>query len=93
MTGQIFAQQLEDGVYFSNKYSTANVNGNELFNEYKISFESHLKNFDGLPTVEKLKKLNKKGVLNKSKNNKVKKLKKLFTSKILKKEEDVGYIR
>lgn len=33
MTGQIFAQQLEDGVYFSNKYSTANVNGNELFNE------------------------------------------------------------
>ena len=52
----------------------------------KISFENHLKNFDGLPTVEKLKKLNKKGVLDKSKNYKVKKLKKLFTSKILKKE-------
>ena len=52
----------------------------------KISYENHLKNFDGLPTVEKLKKLNKKGALDKKKNNKVKKLKKLFTSKILKKE-------
>jgi len=52
----------------------------------KISYENHLKNFDGLPTVEKLKKLNKKGALDKKKNNKVKKLKKLFTRKILKKE-------
>jgi hypothetical protein len=33
LTGQLFAQQLEDGVYFSNKYSTANVKDNKIFNE------------------------------------------------------------
>ena len=33
LTGQIFAQQLENGVYFTTKYSNADVKDTKLFNE------------------------------------------------------------
>lgn len=33
LTGQIFAQQLDYGLYISNKYSNADVINNNLFNE------------------------------------------------------------
>ena len=50
-----------------------------------ISYEDHLRKFDGLPTNEKLKILNNDGVLNKKLNKSVHKYKQIYTKKILSK--------
>ena len=49
-----------------------------------ISYEDHLKIYDGLPTKEKLNILSKKFWISNSTKNKILKDKKKFTSKILK---------
>ncbi|MDC3404088.1 HAD-IA family hydrolase [Candidatus Pelagibacter sp.] len=48
-----------------------------------ISYEDHLRKFDGLPTYEKLKILNKEGVLDVKLNKSVHKYKQIFTKKSL----------
>ncbi len=55
------------------------------FNYKEIRFEDHVKIFDGLPTNEKLKILNKKGNLPKKNFSKINKYKQKITYKILKK--------
>ncbi len=54
-----------------------------------ISYEDHLKIYDGLPTKEKLNILSKKFWISNSSKNKILKDKKKFTSKILK--EKISY--
>jgi len=49
-----------------------------------ISYEDHLKIYDGLPTKEKLNILSKKFIISKSLREQIQKDKKKFTSKILK---------
>lgn len=51
-----------------------------------ISFEDHLKIYDGLPTKEKLNILSKKYKITKNIRDKIQKDKKTFTNKILKKK-------
>ena len=51
-----------------------------------ISYDEHVKMFDGLPTNQKLKKLNKLKRLPTSKNKKVKSLKQKITIDLLKKD-------
>ena len=51
-----------------------------------ISYEDHLKIYDGLPTKEKLNILSKKYRITKSIRDKIQRDKKIFTSKILKKK-------
>ena len=48
-----------------------------------ISYEDHLRKFDGLPTYEKIKILNKEGILDKKFNKLVQTYKQLYTKKIL----------
>ena len=48
-----------------------------------ISYEDHLRKFDGLPTYEKLKILNKERVLDVKLNKSVHKYKQIFTKKSL----------
>ena len=55
------------------------------FNYKEIKFEDHVKIFDGLPTNEKLKILNKKNKLPKKNFSKINKFKQKITSDILKK--------
>jgi len=55
------------------------------FNYKEIKFEDHVKIFDGLPTYEKLKILNKKNKLPKKNFSKINKFKQKITSDILKK--------
>ena len=55
------------------------------FKYNEISFEDHVKIFDGLPTNEKLKILNKKNNLPKKDFSKINKFKQKITSEILKK--------
>ena len=55
------------------------------FNFKEIEFDDHIKTFDGLPTNEKLKILNKKNNLPKKNFLKIKKYKQKITSEILKK--------
>ena len=50
-----------------------------------ISYEDHLRKFDGLPTNEKLKILNNEGILNKRLNKTIHKDKQIYTKKILSK--------
>ena len=57
----------------------------EKYNFEKISFEDHVKIFDGLPTLEKLKILNKNNKLPKKFFSKINKYKQKITSEILKK--------
>ena len=57
----------------------------EKHNFEKISFEDHVKIFDGLPTLEKLKILNKNNKLPKKFFSKINKYKQKITSEILKK--------
>ncbi len=52
--------------------------------KYQISYEDHLKNFDGLPTIKKLEILNKKKLVPKKLNNKIKFKKNKYTREILK---------
>ena len=56
------------------------------FGYNEISFEDHVKIFDGLPTNEKLKILNKKDKLPKEKFSIIKKYKQKITLEILKKK-------
>ena len=56
------------------------------FKYSEISFEDHVKIFDGLPTNEKLKILNKKNNLPKKDFSKINKYKQKITSEILKKK-------
>ena len=55
------------------------------FKHNEISFEDHVKIFDGLPTNEKLKILNKKDNLPKKNFSKINRFKQKITSEILKK--------
>ena len=57
----------------------------EKYNFKKISFEDHVKIFDGLPTLEKLKILHKNNKLPKKFFSKINKYKQKITSEILKK--------
>ena len=50
-----------------------------------ISYEDHLRKFDGLPTYEKLKILNDEGILDKKFNKSVHKYKQIYTKKTLNK--------
>ena len=50
-----------------------------------ISYNDHIKIFDGLPTYQKLILLNKKKIIPKYKNNEIIKLKQAYTKKLLKK--------
>ena len=56
------------------------------FGHNKITFEDHIKIFDGLPTNEKLKILNLKDKLPKKNFVKINKYKQKVTSEILKKK-------
>ena len=56
------------------------------FGHNEITFEDHIKIFDGLPTTEKLKILNQKRKLPKKIFFKINKHKQKITSEILKKE-------
>ena len=51
--------------------------------EYQITYNEHLKYYDGLPTTEKLNKLLKEGKIKKKNFSKIKKLKQEYTKKIL----------
>ena len=51
--------------------------------KYQISYEDHLKNFDGLPTSKKLKILNAKKLVSKKLNNKIKIRKNKITRQLL----------
>ena len=53
---------------------------------YSISFEDHLKIFDGLPTNEKLKILFEKNVIKKNHFSKIKKEKNKITNDLFKKQ-------
>tara|TARA_B100001123_G_C15309910_1_gene1024011 strand:+ start:1253 stop:2632 length:1380 start_codon:yes stop_codon:yes gene_type:complete len=53
--------------------------------KYQISYEDHLKNFDGLPTSKKLKILNAKKLVSKKLNNKIKIRKNKITRQLLEK--------
>ena len=52
----------------------------------QITYDEHIKIFDGLPTDEKLNILNKSKRLDPKKNSKVKKIKQIYTEKLLKNE-------
>ena len=56
------------------------------YNFKEISFNDHIKVFDGLPTLEKLNILNKKNKLPKKFFSKINKYKQIITAKILKKK-------
>ncbi len=53
--------------------------------KYQISYEDHLKTYDGLPTITKLQILNKKKLVPKKLNKKIKLLKNRYTRKLLEK--------
>ena len=61
------------------------------FKYNEISFEDHVKIFDGLPTNEKLKILSKKNNLPKKDFSKINKFKQKITSEILKKRIKKNY--
>ena len=52
---------------------------------YQISYEDHLKSFDGLPTVKKLEILNRKKLVPKKLNKKIRLKKNQITRKLLEK--------
>ena len=56
------------------------------YNFKEISFNDHIKVFDGLPTLEKLNILNKKNKLPKKFFSKINKYKQIITAEILKKK-------
>lgn len=57
--------------------------------KYQISYEDHLKTYDGLPTINKLNILNKKKYVPKKLNKKIKLLKNKYTRKLL--EKNLSY--
>ena len=52
-----------------------------------ITYNDHVNIYDGLPTGEKIKILNQKGILKKSENKSVLKKKQKFTLELLKKKK------
>ena len=78
-----------DGVLIDSKkvhFNSLNQALSKIDKNKQITFDEHLKIYDGLPTMEKLKILNKKNLLNKKFNSKVYKLKQTYTSKELNKQ-------
>ena len=76
-----------DGVLINSKIFILKPNRALIENkiEYQINYEDHLKTFDGLPTSRKLEILNKKKLVPKKLNKKIKSKKNLITRKLLKK--------
>ncbi len=75
-----------DGVLINSKdihFEALNRSLSENSVNYQISYEDHVKNFDGLPTKTKLEILNKKKILSKNLNSKIKNKKNIITSKLL----------
>tara|TARA_A100001011_G_scaffold334250_1_gene362490 strand:+ start:57 stop:1433 length:1377 start_codon:yes stop_codon:yes gene_type:complete len=75
-----------DGVLINSKdihFEALNRALSENSVNYQISYEDHLKNFDGLPTLTKLEILNKKKVLPKKLYKKIKYKKNIITRKLL----------
>lgn len=77
-----------DGVLISSKnihFEALNRALEENKIKYQISYEDHLKSFDGLPTISKLEILNKKKLVPKKLNKKIKLKKNQITRKLLEK--------
>ena len=75
-----------DGVLINSKdihFEALNKSLSKNSVNYQISYEDHLKSFDGLPTKTKLEILNKKKVLPKILNKKIKNEKNIITRKLL----------
>ena len=75
-----------DGVLINSKdihFEALNRSLSKNSVNYQISYEDHLKSFDGLPTKTKLEILNKKKVLPKILNKKIKNEKNIITRKLL----------
>ncbi len=75
-----------DGVLINSKdihFEALNRSLSENSVNYQISYEDHVKNFDGLPTKTKLEILNKKKILSKNLNSKIKNKKNIITNKLL----------
>jgi len=77
-----------DGVLINSKnihFEALNRALSENKLKYQISYEDHLKTFDGLPTIKKLEILNKKKLIPKKFNKKIKLKKNKITRKLLEK--------
>ena len=77
-----------DGVLINSKnihFESLNQSIKEANLSYQISYEDHLKKFDGLPTFKKLEILNKKKIIPKKLNNKISQRKNEITRKLFKK--------
>ena len=75
-----------DGVLINSKdihFEALNKSLSKNSANYQISYEDHLKSFDGLPTKTKLEILNKKKVIPKILNKKIKNEKNIITRKLL----------
>ena len=75
-----------DGVLFDSKkyhFEALNLALNEVDEKYVISYEEHLKEFDGLPTNKKLELLTQKKGLNKKKYETIWKQKQKYTMELL----------
>ena len=75
-----------DGVLINSKdihFEALNKSLSKNSVNYQISYEDHLKSFDGLPTKTKLEILNKKKVIPKILNKKIKNEKNIITRKLL----------
>ena len=75
-----------DGVLINSKdihFEALNSSLSKNSVNYQISYEDHLKSFDGLPTKTKLEILNKKRIIPKTLNNKIKIQKNIITRKLL----------
>ena len=81
-----------DGVLINSKnihFSALNQALEKVKANYQISYEDHLKIFDGLPTDKKLEILNKKKFVNKKLNKKIKLQKDKITKILL--ENQINY--
>ena len=75
-----------DGVLINSKdihFEALNSSLSKNSINYQISYEDHLKTYDGLPTKTKLEILNKKKIFSKNLNKKIKDHKNLITRKLL----------
>ena len=78
-----------DGVLIDSKrvhFDALNEALSKINSKIKITFDEHLKIYDGLPTKDKLKILNNKKILNKKYNDKVYRFKQKLTIKELNKQ-------
>ncbi len=77
-----------DGVIINSKnihFESLNQSIKEANLDYQISYEDHLKKFDGLPTIKKLEILNKEKIIPKKLNNKISQRKNEITRKLFEK--------